>query len=154
LHKEVRVEHAVERELVVPETPEEVWRSLAEPEWLGEDASIELCPSGELRAGERTGFVEEADAPRRLVFWWSAPEEESTRVELDLEKVEGGTRIHVTESRPLAVLDLRGRDLAVELGVSPPGQSPPGMPEMSASGLGASPAPSAAGGTALAGVIH
>lgn len=148
------MEHAVERELVVPEAPEEVWRSLAEPEWLGEDASIELCPSGEVRAGERTGFVEEAEAPRRLVFWWSAPEEESTRVELDLEEVEDGTRVHVTESRPLALLDLRGRDLAVELGVSHPGAPPPGLPEMSASGLGASPALSAAGGAPPAGVLH
>ena len=128
------VEHAVERELVVPESPEEVWRSLAEPEWLGEDASIELCPSGEVRAGERTGFVEEAEAPRRLVFWWSAPEEESTRVELELDAVEQGTRVHVTESRPLALLDIRGRDLAADLGVSPPRLSPPGMPEVSAAG--------------------
>ena len=35
-----RMHKAVERELVVPETPEEVWHSLAEPAWLGKDASI------------------------------------------------------------------------------------------------------------------
>ena len=64
---------AVERELLVPDAPEEVWRSLAEPGWLGEDASIELEPAGEVRAGERSGFVEEAEEPSRLVFWWSAP---------------------------------------------------------------------------------
>jgi uncharacterized protein YndB with AHSA1/START domain len=115
------VEHAVERELVVPEPPEEVWRSLSEPEWLGEGAAIDLRPAGEVRAGERTGFVEAADAPRRLVFWWSAPGEESSRVELDLDEVEAGTRIHVTESRPLALLDAYGRDLATELGVRRPG---------------------------------
>ena len=51
------MEHAVERELVVPEAPEEVWRSLSEPEWLGERAAIELRPAGEVRAGRRTGFV-------------------------------------------------------------------------------------------------
>ena len=67
------MDKAVERELIVPETPEEVWRSLAEPGWLGDDAQIELHPAGEVRAGERSGFVEEADEPRRLVFWWSAP---------------------------------------------------------------------------------
>ena len=39
-----RMHKAVERELVVPETPEEVWHSLAEPAWLGKDASIELEP--------------------------------------------------------------------------------------------------------------
>ena len=70
------MDKAVERELLVPETPEEVWDSLAEPAWLGEDASIELEPAGEVRAGERSGFVEEADEPSRLVFWWSAPDEE------------------------------------------------------------------------------
>ena len=110
---------AVERELVVPETPEEVWHSLAEPAWRGKDASIELEPAGEVRAGERSGFVEEADEPHRLVFWWSAPDdEESSRGELDLDEVEGGTRVRVTESRPLEILTLRARDLAVELDVA------------------------------------
>jgi uncharacterized protein YndB with AHSA1/START domain len=104
----------VERELMVPEKPDEVWRSLAEPEWLGEDATIELRVAGEVRAGDRTGFVEEVDASRRLVFWWSAPDEEATRVELDLDETDTGTRIRVTESRPLAILD--GRDLAIEFG--------------------------------------
>jgi uncharacterized protein YndB with AHSA1/START domain len=111
------MEHAVERELVVPEPPEEVWRSLTEPEWLGEEATIELRPAGEVRAGDRAGFVEEADPPRRLVFWWSAPDEEASRVELDLDEVDEGTRIRVIESRPLALLDAYGHDLATELGV-------------------------------------
>jgi uncharacterized protein YndB with AHSA1/START domain len=110
------MDKAVERELTVPETPDEVWRSLAEPAWLGEDASIELEPAGEVRAGERSGFVEEADEPRRLVFWWSAPgDEDASRVVLDLEPVDEGTRVRVTESRPLEILTLRGRELAVEL---------------------------------------
>jgi uncharacterized protein YndB with AHSA1/START domain len=108
------MDQTVERELTVPDEAEEVWRSLAEPEWLGEDASIELREAGEVRAGERSGFVEEADAPRRLVFWWSEPEEEATRVEIDLDETDSGTHIRVTESRPLAILD--GRDLAIEWG--------------------------------------
>jgi uncharacterized protein YndB with AHSA1/START domain len=111
---EAFMEHTVERELTVPEEAEEVWRSLAQPEWLGEDASIELREAGDVRAGERDGFVEEADAPRRLVFWWSAPDEDATRVEIDLHETEDGTRVRVTESRPLEILD--GRDLAVEFG--------------------------------------
>lgn len=106
------MDHTVERELTVPEEAEEVWRSLTEPEWLGEDAAIELHEAGEVRAGERSGFVEEADAPRRLVFWWSAPGQESTRVQIDLDELDDGTRVRVTESRPLAILD--GRDLAIE----------------------------------------
>jgi uncharacterized protein YndB with AHSA1/START domain len=108
------MDELVERELTVPETAEEVWTSLAEPEWLGEDATIDLREAGEVRAGDRTGFVEEADAPRRLVFWWSGPDEEATRVEIDLDETDAGTHIRVTESRPLAILD--GRDLAIELG--------------------------------------
>jgi uncharacterized protein YndB with AHSA1/START domain len=116
------MDHTVERELAVPEGLEEVWRSLAEPEWLGEDAAIDLREAGEVRVGERDGFVEEADAPRRLVFWWSAPGEEATRVEIDLEEVDDGTRIRVTESRPLEILD--GRDLSVELGGQSGGYGP------------------------------
>jgi uncharacterized protein YndB with AHSA1/START domain len=108
------MDHTVERELTVPEEAEEVWRSLAEPEWLGEDATIELREAGDVHAGDRDGFVEEADAPRRLVFWWSAPGEEATRVEIDLDECDDGTRVRVTESRPLAILD--GRDLAIEFG--------------------------------------
>ena len=125
---------AVERELLVPETPEEVWRSLAEPAWLGEGASIELEPAGEVQAGERSGFVEEAEEPSRLVFWWSAPDEEASRVELDLEETGDGTLVRVTESRPLEILTLRGRELAVELDLAR-GQGPV--------------ASAAAGGTAL-----
>jgi len=106
----------VERELTVPEKAEEVWRSLAEPEWLGDDATIDLREAGEVRAGERDGFVEEADAPRRLVFWWSAPGDEATRVEIELDQTDDGTRVRVAESRPLAILD--GRDLAIEFGTS------------------------------------
>jgi uncharacterized protein YndB with AHSA1/START domain len=106
------MDHVVERELTVPEEAEEVWRSLSEPDWLGEAATIELREAGEVRAGGREGFVEEADAPRRLVFWWSAPGEEATRVEIELDQLDDGTRVRVVESRPLAILD--GRDLAIE----------------------------------------
>ena len=38
------------RDITLPATAEEVWRSLAAPEWLGEDAGIELRPDGEVRA--------------------------------------------------------------------------------------------------------
>ena len=110
------MEELVERELTVPDGVDDVWRSLAEPEWLGEDARIDLREAGEVRAGERTGFVESVDEPRRLAFWWSAPGEEATRVELELDETDAGTHIRVTESRPLAILD--GRDLAIEFGGS------------------------------------
>jgi uncharacterized protein YndB with AHSA1/START domain len=99
------------REITLPATAEEVWQSLEEPAWLGENASIELHPDGEVRAGDRTGFVEEVDEERRLVFWWAAPEEDSTRVELSLEEDGDVTHVRVVESRPLAMLDLYGAEI-------------------------------------------
>jgi uncharacterized protein YndB with AHSA1/START domain len=99
------------REITLPATAEEVWRSLEEPTWLGEDASIDLQPDGEVRAGDRTGFVEDVEEERRLVFWWAAPEEDSTRVELELEEDDGVTHVRVVESRPLAMLDLYGAEI-------------------------------------------
>jgi uncharacterized protein YndB with AHSA1/START domain len=99
------------REITLPATAEEVWRSLEQPAWLGEDASIELHPDGDVRAGDRTGFVEEVEEERRLVFWWAAPEEDSTRVELSLEEDGDVTHVRVVESRPLALLDLYGAEI-------------------------------------------
>jgi uncharacterized protein YndB with AHSA1/START domain len=96
------------REITLPAPPEEVWESLAEPAWLGEDAAIDLRPNGEVRVGDRTGFVEEVEEPSRLVFWWSAPDEDATRVELELEEDGDETIVRVVESHPLAMLDLYG----------------------------------------------
>jgi len=96
------------REITLPAPPEEVWDSLAEPHWLGDEALIDLRPDGEVRAGDRSGFVEQADEPYRLVFWWCAPGEDATRVELELEPDGDETIVRVVESRPLAMLDLYG----------------------------------------------
>ena len=109
------------REITVPAAPDEVWDSLAEPAWLGEDASIDLRPAGEVRAGERSGFVEEVDEQRRLVFWWSRPREDATRVEIELEAAGDETVVRVLESRPLAMLDLRGVEYVVS---APPLRAP------------------------------
>jgi uncharacterized protein YndB with AHSA1/START domain len=107
------MENAMEltREITLPATADEVWSSLAEPAWLGEDASIELRPDGEVQAGDRTGFVEEVEEPRRLVFWWSAPGEDATRVALELTDAGEETHLRVVESRPLALLDLYGAEI-------------------------------------------
>jgi uncharacterized protein YndB with AHSA1/START domain len=107
----------VERETVVPGTPEEAWQAMVESEWLGEGVRIDAHAGGHV---EPDGFVEEADPPRRLVFWWSAPDDDATRVEIELDEVDEGTRVRVIESRPLAVLDAYGSDLGAAIGARGP----------------------------------
>jgi uncharacterized protein YndB with AHSA1/START domain len=116
------------REITLPAPAEEVWRSLAEPAWLGENATIELRPDGEVRVGDRTGFVEEVEEPSRLVFWWSAPDEDATRVELELEADGDETHLRVVESHPFAMLDLYGAEIVHALPL--PQQPGPRQPEM------------------------
>jgi len=110
----------VTRESTLPVSPAEAWRALTEPErlaeWLGDPLELELEPGGGLRIRtladeERAGWVEDVAEPRRLSFWWAADGEEATRVELELEEVAEGTRIRVTESRPLAMLEVRAAEL-------------------------------------------
>jgi uncharacterized protein YndB with AHSA1/START domain len=81
---------AVQREIEVEATPEEVWEALATEEgrerWLGEP--------------EREIHVEVLDAPNRLVWWWAGAEEPATRVEFLVVAAPAGTRVVVTESSP------------------------------------------------------
>jgi uncharacterized protein YndB with AHSA1/START domain len=107
----------VERETVVPATPEEAWKAVVESDWLGE---IDPTPGGQVEGDDRSGFVEEAEAPSRLTFWWAAEGEDSTRVEIEFEETKDGTRVRVIESRPLAVLDAYGSDLGAALGARGP----------------------------------
>ncbi|MGZ4200811.1 MAG: SRPBCC family protein [Thermoleophilaceae bacterium] len=105
--------HEVQRELLLPAEREEAWEAIADPErlgeWLGGEVEIDLVPGGELRIGERTGWVEEIVPGERLSFWWRRPDEDvATRVEISLEDAEDGTLVRVAESSPLATLDLIG----------------------------------------------
>jgi uncharacterized protein YndB with AHSA1/START domain len=116
----------VTREMEMPAPPDEVWRWLTDPEllalWLGaRDAEVDLRPGGDLlvrddSGAERTGWVEEADEARRLAFWWRLPDEDATRVELELEESEEGTLLRVVESRPLATIELQATELSGEGG--------------------------------------
>jgi uncharacterized protein YndB with AHSA1/START domain len=110
----------VTREMEMPAGPEVVWRWLTEPEllegWLGVEAEIDATPGGDLRVREgsedqRIGWVEEAEEPQRLIFWWQKEGEDATRVELELEATQEGTLLRVTETRPLAILELQAADL-------------------------------------------
>jgi uncharacterized protein YndB with AHSA1/START domain len=103
----------VEREVVVSGTPEEAWHAVVDSDWLGEDAKVDPRPGGEVETSERSGFVEEAEAPHRLAFWWSVEDEDATRVEIELEEQDDGTLVRVVESRPLALLDAYGPELVL-----------------------------------------
>ncbi len=114
----------IERELELPASIEQAWRAMTDPAWLSfwlaDEVSLELWPGGDARfeTGDRTrtGWVEEVSAPAagdrgasaRLAFWWSHDGEPASRVELTLTALEQGTRLRVSETRPLEVLDLVG----------------------------------------------
>lgn len=99
----------IEREELIPAAPEEVWEAITTSGFLADDVQLELHPGGEASFGDRTGWVEEAYPPERLVFWWGEDGEPATRVELTLQpEGQDHTRLRVVESRPLEVLDVTG----------------------------------------------
>lgn len=122
----------IERELVLPATPEEVWEIVTGAGWLADDVSLDLVPGGEANFTSedwsKRGWVEEAVPPHdgddgsgQLAFWWSSDGEPATRVELTLEpEGEAATRLRVIEARPLDVLDAVG----IPLPRTSPGSTP------------------------------
>ena len=95
----------IEREIVVPAPPDEVWEALTEPdrleEWFATEVELDATPGGEgvFRWGdgeERRAVVREAEPGERLVLDW----DDDGATVLELEEVEGGTRVHVTETAP------------------------------------------------------
>lgn len=132
--------NASSSEILLPATPEEAWEAVTDPEqlgeWLGDPAELDLRPGGDLAIevegeGERRGFIEAVEAPRRLVFWWSTDDAEASRVEIELEPEPGGTRVRVVESRPLAILDARGIEIGAWL-AGPAAEPPAAPPELRA----------------------
>jgi uncharacterized protein YndB with AHSA1/START domain len=92
----------VTREVVLPAEPDEVWEALTEPErleeWFANDVELDPVPGGTgvFRwddGEERHARVEEAVPGRRFAFTW-----DDSRVEIELEPVEAGTRVVVTET--------------------------------------------------------
>jgi len=112
---------AVEREVVLPAPPEEVWPAVSESDqisaWFGADAELDLRPGGRgvfrWRDGtERSVLVEEVEPPHRLSFRWLPFQRTganeivtlpSTRVDITLEEVPEGTRVRVLEGRAFSL---------------------------------------------------
>ena len=95
----------IERDIVFPASPAEVWEALTEPErleeWFANDVELDPRPGGEgvfrwENGEELHATVEVADEERRLALRW----ESGGVVELELEEVDGGTRVVVRESSP------------------------------------------------------
>ncbi|HKW92245.1 MAG TPA: SRPBCC domain-containing protein, partial [Methylomirabilota bacterium] len=105
----------VEREVMVPAPPAEVWPALIDSDevsaWFGAEAEIDARPGGRgvfrwSDGTERPVLVEEVEPGRRLAFRWlpfqrtadgevvSLP---ATRVEITLDEVAGGTLVRVVE---------------------------------------------------------
>jgi len=107
----------IERELVVDAPPEEVWDVVTSSGWLAAEVQFDLVPGGDAsftcEEWSKRGWVEEADAPTRLTFWWAGDGEPATRVELTLDpEGEGHTRLRLVEARVLDMLDVVGIPLA------------------------------------------
>ncbi len=122
----------ITRELHLDLAPEQAWPAISEAErlreWLAEEVELELVPAGDAAFvvdGEpRTGWVEEVsppagERPGRLVFWWQTGEEPASRVVLELVAEPQGSRLIVSETRPLERLHLIGGPLADGGGASP-----------------------------------
>ena len=95
----------VTRETLFETDTEELWAALTDPdrlaEWFATEAELELVEGGRaaFRWGngeERGATVEEVDEERRLSFSW----DDGGAVVLELEPVEAGTLLRVTESSP------------------------------------------------------
>ena len=115
----------VEREIVVPETPDEVWEALTEPErleeWFASEAELDARPGGEgvFRWGdgdERRVVVRELEEERRLVLDW----DDGGAVAIELEECEDGTRVRVVETSPEIAPALELRALSLEPSAAEP----------------------------------
>jgi len=107
---------AVEREILLPASPERVWSSLTEGRelsvWFGAQVEFEPRPGAPATfrwpdGRSREATVEEIDRPRRLSFRW-APFERTrsgaravpaTRVEFTLEPAREGTLLRLSERK-------------------------------------------------------
>ena len=99
---------SIERTISIPVPPDEAWQFLTRREhlehWLAPEVELDPREGGRVRVVgddgvERCGEVESVDEPRHLRFTWSAPDEDSSIVEITVEPDGAGSRIDVSERR-------------------------------------------------------
>jgi uncharacterized protein YndB with AHSA1/START domain len=99
--------HTVERTIVLPAAPEEVWDAITDEsllgEWLADYVELDPREGGEVRCRyedgeERRGEVELAEEAERLAFHWHREGAGPSRVEFALDAVAEGTRLRVIET--------------------------------------------------------
>ncbi len=101
----------VTREIDLPAPPDEVWRSVTQPDELGDwlEADVELDPrpggSGSFRFADgevRRVLVRDVEPGHRLVFtWWPLTGAEvgrTTTVTITIEPSDAGSRLRLVES--------------------------------------------------------
>src|SRR5690348_11005575 len=97
---------AVQQDLVLPVSREELWAELTDPDevgcWFGATVEWDLVPGGTARfhdddGTERAGVIDTVDPMRELRFRWWGPGEPASEVQYRLEEVDGGTRLTVIE---------------------------------------------------------
>ena len=126
----------VEREIVVPEEPDEVWESLTDPErleeWFATEVELDARPGGEgvFRWGdgdERHAVVRELEETERLVLDW----DDGGSVAIELETVEAGTLVRVVESSPefAPAFELRALSLGASAAKPPTPGGETALPE-------------------------
>jgi uncharacterized protein YndB with AHSA1/START domain len=95
----------IEREIVFPVPPDEVWEALTEPErleeWFANDVELDARPGGEgvFRwddGEERRAVVRELEEERRLVLDW----DDAGQTVIELVEVDDGTCVRVVETAP------------------------------------------------------
>ncbi|HWB88219.1 MAG TPA: SRPBCC domain-containing protein [Acidimicrobiia bacterium] len=91
----------VERSTVVPATVEQVWErvvdgALAE-EWMG--VRLDPRPGGKVVSPDREmiGTVEEVVPGESITWSWREPDGDPSQVTFEIEPVEEGTRVTITE---------------------------------------------------------
>ena len=118
---------AIEREITLPAPPGEVWPAVTRSDelsvWFGAEAQLDVRPGGRgvfrwPDGTERQVVVEEVEPARRLSFRWlpfqrtaggAVVAVPSTRVEITLDAVAGGTCVRVVERPAFSAGTIRAR---------------------------------------------